>query len=89
MLQFEFGSVVLPDYLVGVSDAAVIGTSAAHAVCETRVGIDQGRLDLRDNDEEDTERQETQRQDTRADDSRERPESAVSDVRNSQDFTGR
>lgn len=43
----------------------------------------------RDDDEEDTERQETQRQDTRADDSRERPESAVSDDRNSQDFTGR
>lgn len=40
-------------------------------------------------DEDDDSKGDTQRKDDIADDSRERPESAVSDDRNSQDFSGR
>ena len=45
--------------------------------------------DIADDKKDDGNRGDTQRQDNIADDSRERPESAVSDDRNSQDFTGR
>ena len=46
VFQLEFWSVVLSDYLVGVSHAAFVGSGAAHAVGETRVCVNQGRFDF-------------------------------------------
>ena len=67
-------------------DEAAAKKSIGHEIHETT------SQDLRNDDddkEDDVSRGDTQRKDNIADDSRERPESAVSDDRNSQDFTGR
>ena len=45
--------------------------------------------DLADDKKDNSSRGDTRRKDTTADDSRERPEKAVSDDRDAQDFTGR
>ena len=73
-------------------DSGGHGQEPGRAIAEKGKGHaehDTTSKDLADDKEDNSSRGDTRRQDTRADDSRERPESAVSDDRNSQDFTGR
>ena len=72
------------------SDTGGTGNAIADTAIKAATTMKQNpRRDDDDDDKEDTDRQDTQREDTRADNSRERPESAISDDRNSQDFSGR